>query len=61
MTNDDVQDIIEQLKELQIRQSDLLLRLEKARKAEKFPDADEAVSTTPVGPSAASKGPVKAR
>ena len=52
MTNDEVQDIIEQLKELQIQQSDLLLRLEKARQAEKNTEPDEAVSTAPVGPTA---------
>ena len=55
MTNNDVQDIIEQLKELQIRQSDLLLRLDKARQAERNPDADEVVSTTPVGPTTSKK------
>ena len=53
MKNDDVDDIIDQLNTLHIRQTDLLLRLEKARAAEKKPDADEVVSTTtPVGPTA---------
>ena len=68
MTNDDVQNIIEQLKELQILQSELLFRLEKARTAETHPeDADEAVKSKPVGPTAskepilASKEPIVAR
>jgi len=52
MTNDDIEQLIEQIKELQIRQSGLLLRLEKARQAEKNPEPDETVSTTPVGPTA---------
>ena len=38
MKNDHVDDIIDQLNTLHIRQTDLLLRLEKARVAERNPD-----------------------
>ena len=59
MKNDDIDDIIDQLNTLHIRQTDLLLCLEKARVAERNPDANEVVSTTtPVGPTA-SKAPIE--